>query len=34
VKDATLKVYPGFPHGMATIHHEQINEDLLKFFKA
>jgi len=33
VKGATLKVYPGFPHGMATTHHEQINEDLLKFFE-
>ena len=33
LKRATLKVYPGFPHGMFTIHPEQINEDLLAFFK-
>ena len=34
VKNATLKVYKGFPHGMATTHHEVINPDLLDFFKA
>jgi non-heme chloroperoxidase len=28
-----LKVYPGFPHGMPTIHPEQINADMLAFFK-
>jgi non-heme chloroperoxidase len=33
LKHATLKVYPGFPHGMATTNPEQINEDLLKFIK-
>ena len=33
VKGAILKVYPGFPHGMCTSHHEQINADLLAFFK-
>jgi non-heme chloroperoxidase len=31
VKNATLKVYPGFPHGMPTTHADQINADLLKF---
>lgn len=31
VKGSTLKVYPGFPHGMATTHKDQINEDLLAF---
>jgi len=31
VQGATLKVYPGLPHGMCTTHHEQINEDLLAF---
>jgi non-heme chloroperoxidase len=30
----TLKVYPGFPHGMATTHAEVINPDLLAFFKS
>ena len=33
VKDATLKVYPGFPHGMCSTHKEQINADLLAFIK-
>ncbi len=31
VKNATLKVYPGFPHGMPTTHADQINADLLAF---
>lgn len=34
VKNAVLKVYPGYPHGMPTIHHEQINNDLLAFLKS
>jgi non-heme chloroperoxidase len=34
VKGATLKVYPGLPHGMCTTHKDQINEDLLAFIKA
>jgi non-heme chloroperoxidase len=33
VKNATLKVYPGFPHGMPTTNADQINTDLLAFFK-
>ena len=33
VKGATLKVYPGFPHGMCTTHKDIINSDLLAFFK-
>ena len=33
VKNATLKVYPGFPHGMPTTHADQINTDLLAFIK-
>jgi non-heme chloroperoxidase len=33
VKNATLKVYPGLPHGMCTTHAEQINPDLLAFIK-
>jgi non-heme chloroperoxidase len=32
VKNATLKVYPGFPHGMPTTHADRINADLLNFF--
>lgn len=34
VKDSTLKVYPGLPHGMCSTHKDQINADLLAFFKA
>jgi non-heme chloroperoxidase len=34
VKGSTLKVYPGLPHGMCSTHKDQINEDLLAFFKA
>jgi non-heme chloroperoxidase len=33
VKGATLKVYPGFPHGMPTTHADVINADLLAFFQ-
>ena len=31
VKDATLKVYPGLPHGMCSTHKDLINADLLAF---
>jgi len=34
LKHGTLKVYAGFPHGMATLHAERINADLLAFLKA
>jgi len=34
VKGSTLKVYPGFPHGMCSTHKDQINADLLAFIKA
>ncbi|MBI3835838.1 MAG: alpha/beta hydrolase [Planctomycetes bacterium] len=34
VKGATLKVYPGLPHGLCTTHHEIVNPELLKFFKS
>ena len=34
VKSSTLKVYPGFPHGMCTVNKDQINSDLLAFLKA
>ena len=33
LKNATLKVYPGFPHGMPATNADQINADLLSFFK-
>jgi non-heme chloroperoxidase len=34
VKNATLKVYPGAPHGLPSTHKEQLNADLLAFLKA
>ena len=33
LKKATLKLYPGFPHGMLTTYSETINKDLLEFIK-
>jgi len=33
VKNASLKVYKGFPHGMPTTQAETINEDLLAFLR-
>jgi non-heme chloroperoxidase len=33
VKDATLRVYPGAPHGMCSTHKDQVNTDLLAFIK-
>jgi len=34
VKNATLKVYPGAPHGMCTTHKDQVNADLLAFLRS
>jgi len=33
VKNGTLKVYKGAPHGMCTTHKDQVNADLLAFLK-
>jgi non-heme chloroperoxidase len=33
VKNATLKTYKGFPHGMCTIRADTINPDLLAFVR-
>jgi non-heme chloroperoxidase len=33
LKNGTLKVYPGYPHGMLTIHADVINPDLLAFIR-
>jgi non-heme chloroperoxidase len=33
IRRAALKIYPGFPHGMLTIHAGVINQDLLTFIK-
>ena len=34
VRNATLKIYPGLPHGLCTTHPEIVNPDLLAFVKA
>src|ERR1019366_1350332 len=33
VKNSTLKVYAGAPHGLAATHREQLNADVLAFLK-
>jgi non-heme chloroperoxidase len=33
VKNATLKVYAGAPHGLPVTHQDQLNSDLLAFLK-
>jgi len=33
VQNGTLKVYKGYPHGMATVHADVINADLLAFIR-
>lgn len=33
VKDAQLKVYAGFPHGMLTTHADLLNPDILRFIR-
>src|SRR3954466_3785852 len=34
IKDATLKIYEGAPHGMCTTLKDRVNEELLAFIKA
>jgi non-heme chloroperoxidase len=38
IKGATLKIYPGAPHGLPATHkdqlNDQLNEDLLSFLKS
>lgn len=34
LKKGTLKVYPGFPHGMCTTHAEIVNPELLAFIRS
>lgn len=34
LKNATLKVYEGYPHGMLTTHADAINPDILSFIRA
>ena len=33
LRNSTLKVYPGYPHGMATTHADVVNKDLLAFIR-
>jgi fermentation-respiration switch protein FrsA (DUF1100 family) len=33
IKGATLKVYKGAPHGLCTTLKEEVNQELLEFFK-
>ncbi|MFT8246170.1 alpha/beta fold hydrolase [Roseomonas sp. BN140053] len=33
LRNGTLKVYPGYPHGMLTTHAEPLNADLLAFIR-
>ena len=33
LRNATLKTYTGYPHGMLTVHADVINPDLLAFVK-
>jgi non-heme chloroperoxidase len=34
IKNNTLKVYKGLPHGMCTVNADAINQDLLEFIKS
>jgi non-heme chloroperoxidase len=34
IKNATLKVYPGAPHGLMATHKDQFNRDLLAFVQS
>ncbi|MBY3165658.1 alpha/beta hydrolase [Rhizobium laguerreae] len=34
LRHGTLKTYPGFPHGMLTVHADILNDDLLSFLKS
>jgi non-heme chloroperoxidase len=34
LKNGTLKIYEGFPHGMCTTHADAVNADLLTFIRS
>jgi non-heme chloroperoxidase len=34
IKGAKLKIYPGYPHGMLTVHPDELNNDILEFIKS
>jgi non-heme chloroperoxidase len=33
VRNASLKIYPGAPHGLTSMHKDKVNIDLLSFLK-
>jgi non-heme chloroperoxidase len=33
IPNATLKIYAGYPHGMLTVHADELNRDILAFIK-
>ena len=33
IKNATLKIYAGAPHGLADTHKDKLNADLLEFLR-
>ena len=34
LKNSTLKIYRGAPHGLSYTHQDKLNNDLLEFFKS
>jgi non-heme chloroperoxidase len=34
VRNASLKIYPGAPHGLTSTHKDKVNVDLLSFLKS
>ena len=34
LKNAKLKIYPGYPHGMLTVHPDVLNKDILDFIRS
>ena len=34
LRNATLKVYKGFPHGLMTTHADEVNADILAFIQS
>lgn len=34
LKNAKLKIYPGYPHGMLTVHADVLNADILEFIQS
>jgi len=34
ITNSTLKIFPGYPHGMLTTHADVINPDLLAFIRS